>query len=76
VSRPGTAAAPATRCSASVDCCAAPDHHTNRSWTQLLAGLDAGDTHDEQLARTKIAAQYLRLIYHSPDRPRAEPALY
>jgi transposase len=42
----------------------------------LLAGLDAGDTSDEQLARTWIAAQDLRLIYHSPDRARAEQALY
>ncbi|MBV8995175.1 MAG: transposase [Pseudonocardiales bacterium] len=33
-------------------------------------------TSDEQLARTWIAAQELRLIYHSPDRARAEQALY
>jgi hypothetical protein len=24
----------------------APDHHTDRSWARLLAGLDAGDTDD------------------------------
>jgi transposase len=42
----------------------------------LLAGLDASDTPDEQLARTWIAAQDLRLIYHSPDRARAAHALY
>ena len=34
----------------------AADHHTPRSWARLLAGLDAGDTPDEQLARTWIAA--------------------
>ena len=54
----------------------APDHHSDHSWTRLLAGLDAGDTDDEQLARTWIAAQDLRLIYHAPDRTRAEAALY
>ena len=34
----------------------AADHHSQRSWARLLAGLDAGDTPDEQLARTWIAA--------------------
>ncbi|MCA1835619.1 MAG: ISL3 family transposase [Actinobacteria bacterium] len=52
------------------------DHHTDRSWARLLAGLDAGDTPGEHLARTWIAAQDLRLIYHNPDRARAEQALY
>jgi transposase len=52
------------------------DHHCDRSWARLLAGLDAGDTTDEQLARTWIAAQDLRLIYHEPDRNRAAAALY
>ena len=47
------------------------DHHSDRSWTRLLAGLDAGDTADEQLARTWIAAQDLRLIYQAGDRDRA-----
>jgi transposase len=37
------------------------DHHTERSWPRPLAGLDAGDTADEQLAKTWIAAQELRL---------------
>jgi transposase len=54
----------------------APEHHSERSWVRLLAGLDAADTHDEQLARTWIAAQDLRLIFTCPDRPRAEQALY
>jgi transposase len=54
----------------------APDHHSDRSWTRLLAGLDAGDTDDEQLAHTWIAAQDLRLIYHAPDRAHAKAALY
>jgi transposase len=54
----------------------AHDHHSERSWTRLLAGLDAGDTPDEQLARTWVAAQDLRLVFACPDRPRAEQALY
>ena len=52
------------------------DHHSERSWARLLAGLDAGDTPDEQLARTWIAAQELRLIYHVGDRGQAGAALY
>jgi transposase len=52
------------------------EHHSHRSWTQLLAGLDAGDTDDEQLARAWIAAQELRLIFSCPDRARAEQHLY
>jgi transposase len=51
-------------------------HHSERSWAKLLAGLDAGDTADEQLARTWIAAQELRLIFSCPDRARAEQHLY
>jgi transposase len=51
------------------------DHHTQRSWTRLLVGLAAGDTPDEQLARTWIAAQDLRLIFHCPNRTQAEQAL-
>jgi transposase len=54
----------------------AHEHHSERSWTRLLAGLDAGDTPDEQLARTWVAAQDLRLIFACADRPRAEQALY
>jgi hypothetical protein len=42
----------------------------------LLAGLDAGDTADEELAETWIAAQELRLLYRCPDRARAEQRLY
>jgi transposase len=52
------------------------DHHSARSWARLLAGLDAGDTADEQLARTWVAAQDLRLLFSCPDRARAEQALY
>jgi transposase len=52
------------------------EHHFERSWTRLLAGLDAGDTPDEQLAKTWIAAQELRLLYRCPDRTRAEQHLY
>ena len=54
----------------------AHDHHSERSWARLLAGLDAGDTPDEQLARTWVAAQDLRLIFSCPDRARAEQSLY
>jgi transposase len=54
----------------------AHDHHSQRSWTRLLAGLDAGDTPDEQLARTWVAAQDLRLIFSCPDRERAQQNLY
>jgi transposase len=54
----------------------AASHHTQRSWARLLAGLAGGDTADEQLARTWIAAQDLRLIFHCPDRAHAEQALY
>jgi transposase len=42
------------------------DHHSERSWEQLLAGL----------TRTWVAAQDLRLIYHSRDRTRAEGLRY
>ena len=52
------------------------DHHSERSWARLLAGLDAGDTTDEQLARTRGAAQDLRLIYQTGDRARAIAAPY
>jgi len=52
------------------------DHHSERSWERLLAGLDAGDTPDEQLTRTWVAAQDLRLIYHGGDRARAEGLFY
>jgi transposase len=52
------------------------DHHCEKSWARLLAGLDAGDTTDEQLARTWVAAQELRLIYHAADRDRAQQGLY
>jgi transposase len=52
------------------------EHHSAKSWARLLAGLDAGDTADEQLARTWVAAQDLRLIFSCPDRARAEQALY
>jgi transposase len=52
------------------------DHHSEHSWERLLAGLDAGDTHDEQLTRTWVATQDLRLIYHSRARARADGLLY
>jgi transposase len=74
---PGTAAAATTRSMASAGCCAEAMTITcERSWERLLTGLDAGDTDDEQLTRTWIAAQDLRLIYHSGDRTRADGLLY
>jgi transposase len=50
------------------------DHHTQRSWQRLLAGLDAGDV-DQQIGRAWIAAQELRLLYREPDRDRAKRRL-
>jgi transposase len=47
------------------------DHHTDRSWTRMLAGLQAGDD-DQQVGRAWIAAQELRLLYREPTRDRAE----
>lgn len=52
------------------------DHHTETSWQRMLAGLDAGDTGDEQIGKTWIAAQDLRLIYRCHDRAEAEQKLY
>jgi len=56
--------------------CRSHGHHSQRSWERLLAGLDAGDTTYEQLARTWIAAQELRLLFSCPDRARAAAVLY
>jgi transposase len=53
-----------------------PRSPSERSWARLLAGLDTGDTTDEQLARIWIAAQDPCLIFSCPDRARAEQALY
>ena len=50
------------------------DHHSQRSWARLLAGLDAGDP-DQQVGRAWIAAQELRLLYREPTRDRAERRL-
>ena len=50
------------------------EHHSQRSWDRLLAGLDAGDV-DEQIGRAWIAAQELRLLYREPDRQHAERRL-
>ena len=52
------------------------DHHCEHSWARLLAGLDIGHTHDEQLAKTWIAAQELRLLYRCPDPARAQAHFY
>jgi transposase len=50
------------------------EHHSERSWARLLAGLAAGDDH-EQVGRAWIAAQELRLLYREPSRDRAEQRL-
>ena len=50
------------------------EHHTERSWTRMLAGLAVGDD-DQQVGRAWIAAQELRLLYREPDRARAERRL-
>lgn len=50
------------------------EHHTERSWARLLAGLQAGDV-DQQIGRAWIAAQELRLLYRETSRARAERRL-
>jgi transposase len=50
------------------------EHHTERSWSRMLAGLDAGDI-GQQVGRAWIAAQELRLLYREPSRDRAERRL-
>ena len=50
------------------------EHHSDRSWARMLAGLAAGDE-DEQVGRAWIAAQELRLLYREPTRDRAEQRL-
>jgi len=72
----GTAVAATTRCTRSGGCCAAADNLTAHAWGRLLAGLDVGDTDDQHIGRTWIAAQNLRLIYRATDRADAEQRLY
>jgi len=43
------------------------DNHSDRSWARLLCGLDVGDTVDDQLVCTWVAAKELRLIYQARD---------
>ena len=50
------------------------EHHTERSWRRMLAGLAAGDA-DEQVGQAWIAAQELRLLYRERSRDRAERRL-
>jgi transposase len=50
------------------------EHHTQRSWDRMLAGLTAGDD-DQQIGRAWIAAQELRLLYRERDRAHAERRL-
>ena len=48
------------------------DHHSDRSWTRLLHGLDLGDP-DGEVAAAWIAAQELRLLYRCATRSRPRP---
>ena len=50
------------------------DHHSERSWARMLAGLAAGDDR-QQVGRAWIAAQELRLLYRERSRDRAERRL-
>ena len=50
------------------------EHHSERSWTRLLAGLAAGDD-GQQVGHAWIAAQELRLLYRERSRDRAERRL-
>lgn len=51
------------------------DNLSERAWDRLLAGLEVGDTDDEQVGATWIAAQELRLLFGEPSRDRAEQRL-
>jgi transposase len=51
------------------------DHHSDRSWTRLLHGLDLGDPNGE-VAAAWIAAQELRLLYRHRDPQQAAAAFY
>jgi len=48
------------------------DHHAEKSWARLLAGLAVGDNADEHIGKTWIAAQDLRGLYRCRDRRHAE----
>ena len=50
------------------------EHHTQKSWDRMLAGLEAGDD-NQQISRARIAAQELRLLYREPDRAHAQRRL-
>jgi transposase len=51
------------------------EHVTDRAWDRLLAGLAAGDVY-QQISRTWIAAQDLRLIYRATTRAPTQERLY
>jgi transposase len=50
------------------------EHHSDKSWDRMLAGLDAGDD-DQQIGRAWIAAQELRLLCRDKTRARGERRL-
>ena len=52
------------------------DNLSEKAWARLLAGLEAGDTPDQQIAKTWIAAQDLRRLFWCRTRAEAEEALY
>jgi transposase len=51
------------------------EHHTERSFARMLAGLDAADL-DGQIAAAWIAAQDLRLLFRARDRAQADQRLF
>ena len=51
------------------------EHHSETSWARLVAGLDAGDSADQQIGKTWIAAQDLRRLFRCRSRAEAERAL-
>src|SRR5215211_1507641 len=51
------------------------EHHTEKSWSRLLAGLAVGDNADEHIGKAWIAAQDLRQLYRCTDRRQAEQHL-
>jgi transposase len=74
--KPGTAAAPATRCMASAGSCAAgADHLSTKARARLETGLIAGDPDGETIIAWTVAQQVMDLYQHDePDQARAAAA--
>ena len=70
-----TAGAGTTRCTGSDGCyCAGAERLTDTGWDRLLAGLDAGDPHQE-VAATWIGKENLRKTYAATSRDQAHRQL-